>query len=990
MWHFKVFSVIYFTAVCATADPVTDDYDDATTVYSATVTPTVYQAPTPSLLLQSSWSDVFLSEKVEFSCNVSGSSDWTFTWHRDGNKVQDPDPNLSFAGPLLTITASRAYAGNYACKGHHKTKGVDTELSNLIELNVEGNKPKPTVVLTSGFNKMFPGESVTFKCMVDVSSGWNYLWYHNGIEIEGSHDTAYTIDAIDHRKSGQYHCKAKRGKGPFITEQSDTITLLVSNPSTPTLEFLPPWLDLFKSERVEMRCKVDSDDWKSFWYRDGQKIQEGESTLIITSVSQTDKGVYTCKAQHKSRSVISESSNSVKVTVYDNKPKPTVNKNPPLNPMYVGEKVNFTCKVAVSSGWKYVWYKDGKELTHTTEISSIHLSDGGKYSCKAIRGGITSTVRSDEMTQDVLEIPIPTLKLKTPWSDVFPTENVELTCQTQSGSDWTYTWYRDGRDIQKDNTVSFDSVGGTLSISSASVSHEGQYQCKGHLSGRSVSSTFSSGLAFKVYDKKPSVNLTQDPDYKVMFPEEAVSFNCDINVSSGWEYLWLRDGIQLPESSKKYTINSVAKTNSGSYTCKAKRGKSQVFVASPSPAVHLEIKEKKPKPSVIQQPNDHKVYNGESVSFTCTLEISSGWEYSWYKDQKQLIDNNRHFNISHVTSLNNGTYTCMARRNKNNFTTEQSDGRILNIHEIPVPLLKRGSMWLDVFPDESISLICGMKQVRDEWTYKWYRDRKDIKADDVVSFDEDGTTLSISSASISHRGQYSCSGKLKSRPFQSSHSPVVTLHVYERPRATIVLLTGWSEVFSTDSLILKCEVQESRDVWNYTWSKAGKQVSLSSSEKYVVTPQNNPEQGSYSCQGLRTERPSYSEDSSSFATKNLLLKRRVLLSISGCLFFGMIAVVIGCIVLRVTRKPVKGDDKPDETELFLTMAQLKDRGDAPCPMVEYITDEALNAPSKEGDEKDPISSESTSLPITSEEDQAATAESLDTAENNGGLVSFKQ
>lgn len=51
-------------------------------------------------------------------------------------------------------------------------------------------------------------------------------------------------------------------------------------------------------------------------------------------------------------------------------------------------------------------------------------------------------------------------------------------------------------------------------------------------------------------------------------------------------------------------------------------------------------------------------------------------------------------------------------------------------------------------------------------------------------------------------------------------------------------------------------------------SKAGKHVSQSS-EKYVVTPQNNAEQGSYSCKGVRTERPSYSKDSSPFATKNL-------------------------------------------------------------------------------------------------------------------------
>lgn len=40
-----------------------------------------------------------------------------------------------------------------------------------------------------------------------------------------------------------------------------------------------------------------------------------------------------------------------------------------------------------------------------------------------------------------------------------------------------------------------------------------------------------------------------------------------------------------------------------------------------------------------------------------------------------------------------------------------------------------------------------------------------------------------------------------------------------------------------------------------------------------------------------------------FYVQFLVLKRRVLLSISGCIFFGIIAVFIGCIVMRVLRKP---------------------------------------------------------------------------------------
>lgn len=110
------------------------------------------EPPVPSLQLLSAWPDVFPSEKVEFSCNITDSSDWTFTWDRDGQPVQDADPNVSAVGSKLTITAAtQTYSGNYSCKGHHKTKSdVTTKASKPVQLTVYGkfhDAPSPIFVL---------------------------------------------------------------------------------------------------------------------------------------------------------------------------------------------------------------------------------------------------------------------------------------------------------------------------------------------------------------------------------------------------------------------------------------------------------------------------------------------------------------------------------------------------------------------------------------------------------------------------------------------------------------------------------------------------------------------------------------------------------------------------------------------------------------------------------------------------------------------------
>lgn len=98
--------------------------------------------------------------------------------------------------------------------------------------------------------------------------------------------------------------------------------------------------------------------------------------------------------------------------------------------------------------------------------------------------------------------------------------------------------------------------------------------------------------------------------------------------------------------------------------------------------------------------------------------------------------------------------------------------------EIPVPSLKKGSDWLDVFPTERVTLRCGMIEGRSEWTYIWSKDGQEIPEDTNLSFGNDKSTLTILSAKHSNRGNYSCKGKFKARSVSSGFSSEVTLKVY--------------------------------------------------------------------------------------------------------------------------------------------------------------------------------------------------------------------
>ncbi len=82
-----------------------------------------------------------------------------------------------------------------------------------------------------------------------------------------------------------------------------------------------------------------------------------------------------------------------------------------------------------------------------------------------------------------------------PDSPVFTGETVNLKCVIISDhSNWRYAWYKDSSEVSKHHTV-FEN---TLTIKRSTSSDAGQYWCKGHIEGRSVSSHTSSAVYLSV------------------------------------------------------------------------------------------------------------------------------------------------------------------------------------------------------------------------------------------------------------------------------------------------------------------------------------------------------------------------------------------------------------------------------------------------------------------------------------------------------------
>uniref|UniRef100_A0A3Q3WQH2 Ig-like domain-containing protein n=1 Tax=Mola mola TaxID=94237 RepID=A0A3Q3WQH2_MOLML len=229
----------------------------------------------------------------------------------------------------------------------------------------------------SNLDMVFTGESVTFTCTIDVSSGWDFLWYHNGNDIQSTGST-YTINSINDHDRGEYHCQARRGKYPFYTEASNVKNLQVFALPKPSLKLLTPWTDVFENETLTFSCEVDDSDWMFSWYRN-QDLNIARGTLL-------DGGTYECMG--KRRKTMHETVRSDKRILHVSG-KPKLLCSPSNSVMHTGDSVSFSCHINVSSGWEFLWYKDGTQLVESGNnhtILSVLTRNTGSYSCQTRRG----------------------------------------------------------------------------------------------------------------------------------------------------------------------------------------------------------------------------------------------------------------------------------------------------------------------------------------------------------------------------------------------------------------------------------------------------------------------------------------------------------------------------------------------------------------------------------------------------------------------------
>ncbi|XDV45551.1 hypothetical protein PO909_013636 [Leuciscus waleckii] len=792
--------------------------------------------------------------------------------------------------------------------------------------------------------------------------GWKYDWYKDSKPLMT--DPTYNIHSAFPSDTGVYHCTAKRGN---FSVDSETLQVRVEEPPQPELSIESEWKTFYPNEKVILKCSINSNEWGYEWSKDGYQLSGDEdisfsgNTLSIRSAKASHSGQYSCRGKHLKRTLVTtRTTGDLQLRIYDNTPKPDISKDQWFEPFYTGEKIQLGCNMT-GDGWKYDWYKDSKPLITdpTSIIHSASPSYTGVYHCTAKRGDFS--VNSETLQVRVEEPPQPKLSIESEWKTFYPHEKVILKCSINS-NEWGYEWFRNGAPLSGNREISIS--GNTLSIRSAKASHSGQYSCRGkHLKRTPVTTGQTEALQLHIYDNTPKPDISKDQWFEPFYTGEKIQLGCNMP-GDGWKYDWYKDSKPLI-TDPAYNIHSASPSNTGVYHCTAKRGDFPVD----SETLQVQVQEP-PQPKLSIDSQWKTFYPNEKVILKCSIN-SNEWGYEWFRNGAQLSGNREisfpgnTLSIRSAKASHSGQYSCRGKHLKRTpVTTGQTEALKLHIYvDTPKPHIRK-DQWFDLFyTEEKVQLGCNM--TGDGWKYDWYKDSKPLITDPMYI---------IHSASLSNTGVYHCKAK---RGDFSVDSETLQVQVQALPPAVLSLETELSDIMSGNILTLRCNVSDGRQ-WSYAWFENEQKLN-GSSDMFKVTATEETIKSEFKCKGIRTERPLYSALSEGFMANNIILKRKILLAISGCLVCSIVILIIGCLVLRITRKPEKKETVPED--LFFSMADSKNQ--TASPLEEYID----NSPTEmeECEEKEELVTDLVSAihvdGVIKDEDSPAT--------EANGLTSFK-
>lgn len=724
----------------------------------------------------------------------------SFAWFRDtslqqGERLEGQSTNAM----TLTLTDAK-HSGYYYCRISNSNGQVQT-----IPVYVEVKKPLELTQSPASVTRL-KGSNVTFRGDFTGTEAQQLQWYKGtqalieSAKFVGVKQKTLQIKNITTADAGQYHLRAVTANRSMQTN-SATLTVIEPVVITQTLQ------DKTVAEQSQLRLAVTasgSSPLKYTWFHNNIRLEgETQPSLLISSVSQSDQGVYRVLVSNEH----SRQDSSARITILG---RVNITRQPYDTSVFEGADTSLSV-VASGSAINYQWQKQTNQgwldissaASSILQLKAVSTADAGNYRVKVSNS--INTVYSDSVNVYVGSGASIT---KQPQSHVVVAgANVSFNVAA-SGDELKYEWRKNGQLISGE-------TGSVLTINNATVSDQAVYQCRVWNASNSVN------CAQATLTIAAPLSIVKQPQSTSVFAGEWVNMKFTVQ---GYKpsYRWYKNGsLMAGETGQNLSLGNVTAASAGRYQAEAYNQFGQIR----SIAITVEVKQ---PVRITSHPQATVINPGSAIRLTVAAQ-GSGLSYEWFHNGVKLNgQTGASLLINSANATHGGSYSCRVWNSNNSVNCNAA---VVTVREAVGIYSHTQSFTIHEGSSTRLSVVARGYQPK----YRWFKSG-------VLIPGETSSQLNLTAVSKQDNATYRCEVY---NDFSEASCGNISLTVLLKPVIQTQSLS--QRVNLGDSLVLAVTAKGSGSL-RYQWHRNGQILAGETYNELRLTNIQSLDLGSYHCQ----------------------------------------------------------------------------------------------------------------------------------------------
>ena len=448
------------------------------------------------------------------------------------------------------------------------------------------------------------GQATRLSVVASGTSPLTYQWFKDGAAIAGATLAELTLSNVQVSAAGSYTVQITNGGG---TTTSTPALLTVIVPPRITTQPVPQ--SIIQGQPVSFSGTASGTAPLIYQWLKGGSIIAGASqpVLSIASVSAADAGSYQLRVSNAAGTVTS--AEAVLTVIVP----PTIATAPTSQKVIAGQTARLTVAANGSAPLSYQWLKDGTAIAGATSaelaIANAQPANAGNYQVQI--SNAAGSVSSGTVTLTVI-VP-PTITAAPATQVVIAGQTARFTVAAAGSSPLTYEWFKDGVRVPGASLPE-------IILANVQPANAGSYTV--HVTNEG--GTVNSSPAVLTVLVPPTI--TTAPISQTVIAGQTAKLTVAANGSDPLSYQWMKDGFAIASATQSELIIANAQTaNAGGYqvTISNAAGSIRSLVANLTVAF---------PPSIISQPEESTVFQGQPVAFSVTVAGTQPISLQWLKN----------------------------------------------------------------------------------------------------------------------------------------------------------------------------------------------------------------------------------------------------------------------------------------------------------------------------------------------------------------------